>query len=169
MTDRMVDLTEEGFDAAIRVGDIPDSRIVAKHLGIIRPVIIASPVYLKRYGEPKTPDELDQHNGLAIRFPRTGRLGEWRFVEDGRPRKVPVTGNMVFDIGEALVDLAVLGHGIVQTQRLMAMQALANKQVVALLEDYVASGRPISLIYPQSRQLSPKIRVLNKALANLSF
>lgn len=169
LTDRMVDLTEEAFDAAIRVGKIPDSRIVAKHLGIIRPVTIASPKYLKRFGKPKSPDELKQHNCLPIRFPRTGRLNEWRFVVDGRELKVPVTGNMVFDIGDALVDLAVLGHGIVQTQRLMAMQALANKQVVAVLEDYVADGAPISLIYPQSRQLSPKIRVLNKALTNLSF
>ena len=165
MTDRMVDLTSEGFDASIRIGDIPDSNVIVKHLGIIRLVTIASPDYLKRCGIPKSPEKLSQHNCLNLRYPRTGRLFQWRFIEEGKERRLSVKGNMVLDLGDGLVDLAIQGHGIVQTQGFMAVQALRNKQVMAILEEYAADRGPVSLIYPESRQLSSKMRVLNKMLS----
>ncbi len=169
LTDRLVDLIAEGYDAAIRVGQIPDSRVVAKHLGTIRLVTIASPTYLNKFGTPRTPGDLAQHNCLNMRLPRTGRLYEWRFIEDGHERKFSVTGNIILDSGDALVDLAVRGHGITQAQSFMVTQALDNKQVVPVLSAYAANRGPISLIYPQSRQLSSKIGALTKALKNLNF
>ena len=169
LTDRFVDLIAEGYDAAIRVGKIPDSSFVAKHLGTIRLVTIASPSYLEQFGTPTTPGDLARHNCLNMRFPRTGRLFEWRFIEDGHERKFTVTGNIILDSGDALVDLAAQGHGITQAQSFMATQALDNKQVVPVLSAFAANRGPISLIYPQSRQLSSNIRALTKALTNLTF
>jgi len=169
MTDRMVDLVAEGFDAAIRIGTIPDSRIVARRLNVVRLVTIASPAYLERFGTPKSPDDLLQHNCLNMRLPRTGRLYEWRFVENGREHRLAVTGNIILDSSEGLLDLVVQGHGIVQAQRFIAAQALANKQVVAVLEEYVADRGPISLIYPQGRHLSSKIRALRNELLKVDF
>lgn len=169
MTDRMVDLISEGFDAAIRVGDIPDSRMIAKRLGIIRLVTIASADYLKQYGIPKSPSDLEKHNCLNLRYPRTGRLFEWRFREKNEDIRLLVTGNTVLDVGEGLVDLAIQGHGIVQTQSFIAAKALANKQVVTILEDYATDRGPISLIYPHSRQLSSKVRALAKGLSAFKF
>jgi len=169
ITDRMVDLVAEGFDAAIRIGTIPDSRIVARRLNIVRLVTIASPTYLERFGTPKTPDDLLQHNCLNYRFPRTGRLYEWRFIENGRERKLAVSGNILLDSSDGLLDLVVQGHGIVQTQRFIATQALANKQVVPILEEYDAERGPISLIYPQGRHLSSKIRALQNELLKVDF
>jgi len=169
ITDRMVDLVAEGFDAAIRIGTIPDSRIVARRLNVVRLVTIASPAYLERFGTPKSPDDLLQHNCLNMRHPRTGQLYEWRFVENGREHRLAVTGNIILDSSEGLLDLVVQGHGIVQAQRFIAAQALANKQVVAVLEEYVADRGPISLIYPQGRHLSSKIRALRNELLKVDF
>ena len=170
LTDRKIDLTEEGFDAAIRVGEIPDSRLIAKRLGVLRPVTIASPEYLERFGTPRSPDELDGHNCLTIRFPRTGRFYEWKFAEDGRERSIAVTGNVILDIADPLVDMTAAGHCIAQLPRIGATQALASKQVVPILEDYeVDTGPTVSLIYRHSRHLSSKIRVVREALADISF
>lgn len=169
LTDRMTDLTEEGFDAAIRIGEIPDSRMVASQLGIIRLVTIASPSYLEQFGTPQTPEDLQRHNCLNIRFVQTGRLYEWRFQESGREERLAVSGNLLLDNGGALIDLAVQGHGIVQTQRFMATKALADKLVVPILEEYATTRGPISLIYPQSRHLSSKVRVLRAALKAVSL
>jgi len=104
-----------------------------------------------------------------MRLPRTGRLYEWRFVENGREHRLAVTGNIILDSSEGLLDLVVQGHGIVQAQRFIAAQALANKQVVAVLEEYVADRGPISLIYPQGRHLSSKIRALRNELLKVDF
>lgn len=169
MTDRMVDLVAEGFDAAIRIGTIPDSRIVARRLNVVRLVTIASPAYLERFGTPKSPDDLLQHNCLNMRLPRTGQLYEWRFVENGREHRLAVTGNIILDSSDGLLDLVIQGHGILQAQRFIAAQALANKQVVAVLEEYVADRGPISLIYPQGRHLSSKIRALRNELLKVDF
>ena len=112
ITNRIVDLTEEGFDAAIRAGNIPDSRLVARELGMVHLVTIAAPAYLKRFGTPKTPDELQQHNCLLTRLVQPGRPTEWRFRENGRERRMRVSGNIVMDDEYALIDLAIQGQGM---------------------------------------------------------
>ncbi len=169
ITNRIVDLTEEGFDAAIRAGNIPDSRLVARELGMVHLVTIAAPAYLKRFGTPKTPDELQQHNCLLTRLVQPGRPTEWRFRENGRERRMRVSGNIVMDDEYALIDLAIQGQGIVQTLRFMAARANADKEVVPILENYATTVGPLWLVYPQSRQLSSKIRVLRSALVKATF
>ena len=169
MTDRLVDLTAEGFDAAIRIGEIPDSRVVARQLGNIKLVTVASASYLDKFGTPSSPDDLKEHNCLNLRYPRTGRLYQWLFKQGTQERKLAVTGDMVLDIGEGLMDLAIQGHGIVQTQQVIAAQALRNKQVVPILTEYALDRGPVSLVYPQSKHLSSKIRVLKEALSDLKL
>ncbi len=169
LTDRMVDLTEEGIDAAIRVGEIPDSRVVAHQLGLVRLVTVASPDYLRHFGKPVTPDDLQHHNCLTIRFVPTGRLYDWRFRKNGRDIRVPVSGNLVLNAGDALLDLAIAGHGIVQSQAFMAQRAISEKTVVPILEGWAATRGPISLIYPQNRHLSSKVRAFRDALSMVTI
>lgn len=168
-TDRMVDLVDEGFDAAVRIGRIDDPSLVVRRLGVIRYTTVAAPAYLARHGTPQTPQDLLDHNCLNIRFPRTGKLKEWEFAEHGAVTRMQPGGNLVCDTGETLVDAAIDGQGVFQAQDFMCRRALADGTLVALLDDYVTERGPVSLAYRKSRQQSPKTAALIAALDHMVF
>ena len=168
-TDRMVDMAEEGFDAAIRVGDVLEPNLIVRQLGILRLATVASPAYIAQFGSPQTPEDLLTHNCLTNRFPRTGKMYEWAFAEKGEVRRLALTGNLICDATEPLVEAAIEGQGIVQTARFMCERALDNGELVELLTPYVACRGPISLIYRRSRQQSQKLSVLLNALVSSSL
>ncbi|WDD96502.1 LysR family transcriptional regulator [Burkholderia sp. FERM BP-3421] len=167
MTDRVVDLTEEGYDAAIRLGAVQDARIIARPLTALRWVTVAAPAYLKRRGTPAHPDALEAHNCIVVRNARTGKPVDWQFRIDGRLRRFAVRGNLTFDIGDALAQAALLGHGIAHVPAFMVDDALRRGQLVPLFEDCVRRPMPVSLVYPPSRQCSLKIGALVGALAGV--
>ncbi|MDX5516238.1 MULTISPECIES: LysR family transcriptional regulator [Stenotrophomonas] len=165
LNDRLVDLVEEGFDAALRTGPISDVRMVARPLRPLNWVTVASPAYLAQHGEPATVDALHDHACLAVRNLRSGRLVDWQFREaDGQLREFTPPARMVFDSGDPLVEGALAGIGIVQVMDFAVADALADGRLQRVLQPFEGRSRVLSLVYPPSRQASPKLQVLAEAL-----
>ena len=165
LNDRLVDLVEEGFDAALRTGPISDVRMVARPLRPLNWVTVASPAYIAQHGEPATVDALRDHACLAVRNLRSGRLVDWQFREgDGQLREFTPPARMVFDSGDPLVEGALAGIGIVQVMDFAVADALADGRLQRVLQPFEGRSRVLSLVYPPSRQASPKLQVLAEAL-----
>lgn len=165
LNDRLVDLVEEGFDAALRTGPISDVRMVARPLRPLNWVTVASPAYIAQHGEPATVDALHDHACLAVRNLRSGRLVDWQFREaDGQLREFTPPARMVFDSGDPLVEGALAGIGIVQVMDFAVADALADGRLQRVLQPFEGRSRVLSLVYPPSRQASPKLQVLAEAL-----
>ncbi|MGL4693127.1 MAG: LysR family transcriptional regulator [Stenotrophomonas maltophilia] len=165
LNDRLVDLVEEGFDAALRTGSISDVRMVARPLRPLNWVTVASPAYIAQHGEPATVDALHDHACLAVRNLRSGRLVDWQFREgDGQLREFTPPARMVFDSGDPLVEGALAGIGIVQVMDFAVADALADGRLQRVLQPFEGRSRVLSLVYPPSRQASPKLQVLAEAL-----
>lgn len=160
MTDRLVDLVEEGFDAAIRIGSVQDSRLIARTIKHLRFVTVASPEYLNSHGIPKEPAELVQHNCLAVKAQRTGRSTKWFYYIDGEQQSFDIKGNFVVDTADVLLEAALSGMGVVQIMDFAAGKYLENGKLVELLPEYSNASIPLSLIYAKSRHRSPKISTL---------
>lgn len=165
LNDRLVDLVEEGFDAALRTGPISDVRMVARPLRPLRWVTVASPDYIARHGAPESVDALQDHTCLAVRNLRSGRLVDWQFRDGDGLRDVTAPARMVFDSGDPLVEGALAGVGIVQVMDFAVADALADGRLVRVLEPFEGRTRALSLVYPPSRQASPKLKVLADALS----
>lgn len=156
LSDTMVDLVEGGFDLAIRNAELPDSSFVARKLATDTRVVCAAPAYLRQYGAPQRPSDLSEHNCITL-----GGRDHWYFSEQGKVTTVKVHGNLSTDNGEALRDACKRGIGITINSRWSAYQDLANGALVELLHDTpLASKTAIWAVYPSSRQLAPKVRVL---------
>ncbi|MCS4281701.1 LysR family transcriptional regulator [Stenotrophomonas rhizophila] len=165
LNDRLVDLVEEGFDAALRTGPISDVRMVARPLRPLHWVTVASPAYIAQHGEPATVDALRDHACLAVRNLRSGRLVDWQFREaEGQLREFTAPARMVFDSGDPLVEGALAGIGIVQVMDFAVADALADGRLQRVLQPFEGRSRVLSLVYPPSRQASPKLQVLAEAL-----
>jgi DNA-binding transcriptional LysR family regulator len=164
-TDRFADLVREGFDAAVRVGTLSDSSLVARRIGTQQMIMIASPAYLKQRGTPAHPDELGGHDHLAFRMPTSGRPMAWRFVDGKRAIELVPQARTVFDDGDALARGVAEGMGMIQIPSYMAAADLKARRVVELLAAFRPPPMPISLVLPSARQMTPRIRVLVAALA----
>ncbi len=167
LSDRFVDLIEEGIDAVVRLGIGTDSRLIMHRVATARFVVCASPDYFKRHGIPKTPQDLKQHNCINFVYPQTRRVFEWRFQQQGEQLEIPVEGSLRFDHAESLLEAAIAGAGIVQVLNYVAGRAIAGGELQPILEDYAAPGEPISVIYPQKRHLSAKVRAFIDFMVDL--
>src|SRR6266513_383262 len=157
LSDRMVDLAEEGLDVAIRIGELADTRTIAKELYRIRFVTCAAPSYLARHGVPRTPEDLAQHACLPYWIPKTGRYREWHFARGGIKFSVPVTGRLNINAAEALIDAAVAGGGIVAVATFLAVDAVRSGKLTVVLRDYITDGPVVSVVLPD-RNLSARLR-----------
>ncbi|MCA1907507.1 MAG: LysR family transcriptional regulator [Magnetospirillum sp.] len=155
LSDRFVDLIEEGIDVAVRIGRLADSTLIARHVAPIRRVVCASPAYLARCGVPSHPAELVAHAGLS-------HLGmgptEWRFVVDGKPETVRVQSRLSAGNGEALRILALAGLGLVYLPTFFVGDDIRDGTLVPVLEQYVPQDSALYGVYPHSRHLSAKVR-----------
>ncbi|MFO1313622.1 MAG: LysR family transcriptional regulator [Burkholderiales bacterium] len=158
MSDRIVDLANEGFDVDIRIGEVADSRVVARLLGHVGFVACASPDYLRRHGRPRTPEDLDRHNCLAYSHVHTGRLREWQFTKDGKVYGRTVSGTLQANNSEALLVAAIAGVGIASVSRFIARDAIAAGLVKPLLARYAAPGPPVHAVYLRGANVAPKVR-----------
>ncbi|MCL1059685.1 LysR substrate-binding domain-containing protein [Shewanella gelidimarina] len=160
LSNQRIDLIDEGYDLAIRLGELEDSSMMAKKLSTRTQYVCASPAYLSTYGIPHTLSELEKHNCLL------GTMDYWRFQENGKTRNVRVSGSLSCNNGHALVDAAIKGIGIVQLPDFYVARFLEDKQLVALLEHNRQPEEGIWALYPQNRHLSPKVRMLLDYLGN---
>jgi DNA-binding transcriptional LysR family regulator len=154
-SDGPVDLVAEGYDVAVRTGQILDSRLTTRLLTRGSQITAASPQYLKKRGTPKTPDDLKDHNCII------GRFGpEWDFAnEKGEKTTVRVSGNTIINSGDAYREAAVAGVGIIQGTYWLVRKDLESGALVEILNDYALEGAPISVLYLAKRHLPRKVRV----------
>ena len=167
LSDRNPDLAYEGIDVAVHIGEPADARLIARKLCNLRFMACASPAYLERHGEPRTPDDLDQHHCLAYVLMHTGRYREWQFVQDGKACPRTVSGRLNFNNAESLLEAASAGLGIAMISNFIAADAIRDGRLRCILTDYVDIGPPVSAVYLPSRNLSPKVRAFVNFLLEL--
>ncbi|MEG2961137.1 MAG: LysR family transcriptional regulator, partial [Janthinobacterium sp.] len=136
LTDRLIDLTQEGIDCALRVGDLQDSAFIGKQIGQMRFVTCASPAYLARHGTPHTLAELAAHQGIMHYSGRTGRAFDWDFLQDKEVVRVQMAGPIAVNDADASVDCALQGLGLAQAAVYQVRRHLDSGALVAVL------GRP---------------------------
>jgi DNA-binding transcriptional LysR family regulator len=155
-TDRVVDMVEEGVDVAIRIGRLADTSFMARRIGEDKRVICASPDYLARHGRPQRPEELLRHSCILSR--ERAYLNRWAFRIEGEIREIEVAGRLAVDEGDAQLQLALQGIGIVRLTRLTVAQAVRTGRLVSLLPEFSAEQPlPINAVYPHRRHLAPKV------------
>jgi LysR family transcriptional regulator, regulator for bpeEF and oprC len=157
-TDRYIDLIEEGVDVAVRFGALQDSSLIARRLTTTQFNVVGAPRYLAKYGKPATPRDLADHNCLAFASRDTRQIRDWRFATADGERTLTPNGTMTLTDGASMCDAAAAGYGLVQLHNYYLDSAIAQKKLVAVLQDYNPRPDTISLVYPQTRHLTPNVR-----------
>jgi DNA-binding transcriptional LysR family regulator len=158
VSDRIVDLVEEGFDLAIRIGRVGSERLVARRLGSMRALLAAAPSYLEAHGTPKHPYELSEHNALTYAYTTTPRV--WRCTGPDRSvHELRVSGSLHANSGDALRAAAVAGLGVICEPDFLVTGALARGELIRLMPEYDWGGGDIWAVYPSRRHLSLKVRL----------
>lgn len=157
--DRLVDLVREGIDCVLRVGDLQDSDMIARRVAILDEVTCAAPSYLQRHGMPKSPDDLAGHRVVGFRSSATGGVLPLEFTQGGVVCPVALPATVSVNGAESYVTAARLGLGLIQAPRYHLEADFARGTLVPVLQDNAPTPTPVSLLYPRSRQLSPRVRV----------
>ena len=156
VTDRLVDLVEEGADVAIRTGALRDSTLVAKKICDMHRTICASPAYLKTHGTPKTPRDLLKHNCISISG--APQLRKWPFDTPTGMETVDVLGTVNANNAETLLQMAAMGVGIIRLSDVIVSDGIRAGWLVPLLTDvHHAEPLPLSAVYPQGKHKSPRV------------
>jgi DNA-binding transcriptional LysR family regulator len=164
--DRVVNMMDEGVDAAIRIGTLPDSSYQAVKVGQVRQTVCASPGYLKQRGIPKTPEDLAQHDIIAA-LPVTQSL-DWKFERDGKPLVCRVRPRMSTTSNDAALRAALDGFGLTRVISYMAAPDLAAGRLKTVLAQYEAPPVPVNVVHHEGRQSTGKVRAfLDLAIAGL--
>ena len=158
LSDRTVNLIDEHVDLAIRLGELPDSSLVATRVGLIREVVCASPTYLKLRGQPKKPADLQSHDCITYQGTNILTRNDWSFIAKGAPQTVSVRSRLVVNSAEAAVVAAIEGGGIARVLSYQVTEQLKARSLVQLLGGYEAAPWPVNLIYPSQRQVPLKLR-----------
>ena len=164
VADRVLDVTRDEVDVAIRFGTLADSRLVARMLVVSSPICSASPDYLRRHGTPQTPQDLLRHN--CITFDRGGRRHRaWRFCRDGQWTEVRVDGDRSADDASLAREWAVAGAGIVLKSEIDQRRDLASGALVPLLTGWQTEPYPLHALLPSGRFVPNRVRALVDFLA----
>ncbi|RDS86680.1 LysR family transcriptional regulator [Dyella psychrodurans] len=157
--DRLVDLVREGIDCVLRVGDLHDSAMIGRRVALLEEVTCASPAYVARYGNPISIDDLTGHASIGFVSSASGMALPLEFTVNGNLRNVALPSTVTVTSAETYVAAAKLGLGLIQVPRYHVQADLAAGTLVTVLPDFPPSPTPVSLLYPHSRQLSPRVRV----------
>ena len=156
LNDRVVDLVEEGFDVAVRIGDPTDSSLVARRLASCRMVVCAAPAYLAARGEPIQPEDLRSHNCLLYSYDSNGSV--WRFKGPETSVAVGIAGTLVANNGDALLAAAVAGAGVIMQPTFIVGDALRQGHLVRLMPEWKLGSLAVQAMFPSAWNLSPKVR-----------
>lgn len=156
LVDRVVNLVEEGIDLAVRIAHLPDSTLVARRIGAVRRILVASPAYLARRGAPASPADLRLHSVIAF----TGLVPnrEWRFLNGRKPGSVSLRPTLEINDAAAAIQAAESGHGITMALCYMVSDQIRAGSLVPVLESFTPPPRPVHLVYPHARRIAPKLR-----------
>jgi DNA-binding transcriptional LysR family regulator len=163
LSDRKVDLVEEGFDVAIRIGALPQSDLIAKKLGAVHSIACAAPGYLARHGTPQTPGDLAGHACLG--YTLTGGGADWRFEGPDGPVIVPIAGPIKADNGDILRLAAISGAGIAFQPGFIVDDDIAAGRLVPVLSGWRSAALGVYAVYPSRKHLSAKVRTFVDFLA----
>ena len=159
MTDRMIDLVEEGIDVAIRCNHPPDSSLIMRRLGHVRLILCAAPAYLEKHGTPREPSELSQYNCIAYVYRGYDRLTrEWPLKGPEGEVAVPVSCKLQTNSLETVLSAALDDRGIVMACSCTVDKALRSGRLVRVLPDYHVREFPIIALYPHRQHVSAKVR-----------
>jgi DNA-binding transcriptional LysR family regulator len=166
LNDRNVDLIEEGLDLAVRIGPLADSSLVARHVGSVRRVVVASPAYLARRGAPRTPSDLAAHDTIFGMARSPAR--EWRFGPSQRGATVRLSPRLLVDDVEAQIQVAQAGRGIARVLSYQVTDELAAGALVRLLQDFEPAPLPVQLVTLSRSHVASKVRAfLDRAVKSL--
>jgi DNA-binding transcriptional LysR family regulator len=158
LTDSPADFVQDAVDVAVRFGDLPDTRLIARKIAPNRRLVCASPGYLKAHGVPATPHDLARHQCIVLRQ-NEAAYGLWRFTKGRRSETVKVRGNLSSNDGEVTLTWGLAGLGILQRAEWDLARYLRSGRLVQVLEDYALPQADIYAVFPERHHLSAKVRV----------
>jgi DNA-binding transcriptional LysR family regulator len=158
LSDRVVDIVNEGYDCAVRVGDLPDSSLISVRMADNRRLCVATPAYLKRAGTPKHPNDLFRHECLTLSSDASQTRG-WAFKVDGAVTHLRPSGRLDCSDGQVLHDWCVAGLGIAWRSTWEVEQEVASGALVTLLDEYAAPPNGIYAVFPHARHLALRVRL----------
>ncbi len=156
LTDRSIDLIQEGVDVAVRLAEPTDQSLIVRRIAVNRRVIVAAPGYLERHGTPLTPEDLLGHN--CLRFSTRSRFNDWEFTDEKGTRTLHIRGNFEVNDGDSLHQAVLAGIGIARLATYLVGRDIQEGRLMPLLNDYVHEQASIYVVYPHRRHLSPKVR-----------
>ncbi len=156
VSNRYVDVIEEGFDAVFRVGELPDSGLVARPLAPYQLLLCAAPAYLHAHAPIRTPQDLAQHE--CLRFSYSELRSHWTFHGPEGRITVPVQGRLTVDSGESLLSFALAGLGLLLQPRELLQREVDASRLVHVLPEYKVPTKPMHLLYAPDRRITPKLR-----------
>jgi DNA-binding transcriptional LysR family regulator len=159
-SDRIVNLVDEGFDAAIRIGNPSDSSLIARKLCVSRIVLAASPDYLKQHGFPQNPEDLASHQCIVDTNFRDPHIWKFHNPSGREPLRMPVSGRLRFSSADACLEAAQRSLGIARVPSFMAGPLFAEGKLLPILRDHQEAPNGIHVMYPPGRHLANKVRAL---------
>lgn len=168
LSDRNIDMIQDGVDCVIRMGTPEESSLVARRIGDARITTCASPAYLKEHGTPETPDELSEHRAVNYVSSHTGRTFPFEYEIDGQTVRVPMNGLLSVNDGSTYIAAGVLGYGIIQPSRFMVADLIAQGALQEILTSYHSPSTPLSILYPHRHNLSSRVRAFTEWLVELA-
>lgn len=167
LEERLIDVVEEGADVIVRIGELKDSSMIARHVHTASLVMCATPEYLARAGVPKHPDDLAKHQCLGLLNANTGRIREWHLRKGNVERLITPSDQVVYSQSTMVIDAAMLGLGIICLLDVELGPLVRTGKLVQVLPDWHASSRPISILYPRSKMTSTRVRAFVEFMAEL--
>ena len=166
LADRMINLVEDGVDIAVRIGHLSDSSLVARHVGEMRRIVVASSGYLKQRGEPHKPEAIATHD--TIQFGATAASPDWRFVDGSREVHVACNPRFVTNSADAAIQYAEAGGGLTRVMAYQAAESIKAGRLKIVLAKFEQPPLPIHLVYPTSRLLSARVRTFIDLVTEIS-
>jgi LysR family transcriptional regulator for bpeEF and oprC len=168
ITDRAVNLVEEGIDCAVRGVAVPDdSTLIARRIAEVKRITCAAPQYLAAHGTPESIEELERHRCIRFISPSTSRTVDWEFEKGAERRSYTPRGSFGVTSLEGAVAAAEAGIGVAQVSDLLALPQLRSGALLPVLLDWAAPGPPLSVVYPSNRYLSAKVRAFSDFVAEV--
>jgi DNA-binding transcriptional LysR family regulator len=167
-SNRRVDLVEEGYDAVVRAGDSADSRLMSRLLGQFHLQLVAAPAYLARHGAPALPGDLARHNCLLYKFPSSGKIEAWPLADWNALLAAGLPASLSCNSVDTLLHFAESGLGIAALPDFAARAAREAGRLQLVLAEHTQHSAPFHILWPGSRNMSPKLRVfIDFLVANL--
>jgi LysR family transcriptional regulator for bpeEF and oprC len=168
ITDRAINLVEESVDCVLRVGPLGDSGLIARKIGDLPLINVASPDYLSKHGTPGAPDDLGEHLAVNYASPSTGRVEDWEWIEDGEVRMRPMRARVSVNSAEAYIACCLAGLGLIQIPAYDVKRHLDAGELVEVMPNHRAAPMPMTLLYPHRQHLSRRHQVFADWLDELS-